>query len=557
MATEPRHPALRLFVFLLAVYGATASGHFYISDSRVKLMVAESLVDRGTVALPTSEVQHVMGADHRPYSPWAPGTSLVMVGCVLAGRGLDGAAGLGPVSAHYLVTLLSDLTNAVFTAATAAILVLFARHLGYATATALSLGLLFGLATPAWPLSKTSLSEVPAACAVSLAFYLGARWASGALPVGWIVGAGLALGVGGLFVYPTLMLVPWLLGWVVLEATRAGRPGGQTARGVAGCLAALVLAQVPSLVYNHVRFGSWLSTGYSFGMDVHLARRAGLATAAVLACVLVVIAVSRRRIGASTAVREWAVALGVLLALMVVQFDVFEGFFRHLLSPCDGQLFYCPPLALVALGAWPFVRRWPLAGGVVASAVATYLYVASSGLTSTWSWGSRYVVPVLPLGLLLALPVLEPRWGGTLRRAACRAIVAFGFLVQVLGVSGSYHVYKDEAMQRSIARMKPGPSWAGHELRFVYDAELFSVKKQWEKVRTMETWTFPVGPVTDRVEIDRLRGRFPDFWWCYAALSGVPPGPIRSLMAVALAVVAVCGLVLARAVRGAPAEADR
>jgi hypothetical protein len=134
---------------------------------------------------------------------------------------------------------------------------------------------------------------------------------------------------------------------------------------------------------------------------------------------------------------------------------VWEGAYGLLLSPNKGLIFYAPmTLLAVPAGVWLWRRHR-------AVAVAFGLGVASWTLLNArfydwgggWSWGPRYLQPILPLLLAPVAPLLaKPAW-----RAAAVAPALAGLAVSLLGV-----VFSEDAYRRTTMRL-----WMAEETGYV------------------------------------------------------------------------------------------
>src|SRR5512137_1833789 len=130
--------ALALFLFLLSVYLVTYSPRFHSSDGLAMFSLAESLARRG--GWDTDQIrwmglqQGTFGLDGHLYSRKGAGVSLLEL--PLAWLGL-----VVPVWGAATTVLLF---NALVTAATGALLLLYLRRLGYDNFIALTAGLTFG-----------------------------------------------------------------------------------------------------------------------------------------------------------------------------------------------------------------------------------------------------------------------------------------------------------------------------------------------------------------------------------------------------------------------------
>lgn len=153
--------------------------------------------------------------------------------------------------------------------------------------------------------------------------------------------------------------------------------------------------------------------------------------------------------------------------------DLATGLYGLLLSPGKGLVFYAPPLLLGALGLREALRRRRAESLLLLAviAVVTLLNARFRHWHGDYCWGPRYLVPVMPLMLLLCLPWLpaaldRDRRRAGLRRAALGALVgallSAGLFVQVLGCAFYWDFYI-----RILIAVKDGsgaPGWFQEEL---------------------------------------------------------------------------------------------
>jgi hypothetical protein len=144
--------ALAVFAILAGVYLLTTGGHTYAVDEEQMFSAAEGLALRGSLAL------NQPGPGEAPiYSIYGPAQSILALPLYLLGRMF---AAVFPEHAYPWVTRgLVSWFNPFVTAAVAALIVLAAARLGYRLRAAAGAGLLYGLATMAWPHSKTFFAE--------------------------------------------------------------------------------------------------------------------------------------------------------------------------------------------------------------------------------------------------------------------------------------------------------------------------------------------------------------------------------------------------------------
>lgn len=406
---------LALCALLTAIYLATGAGRFRIIDEVSLFAVTESVAKRG--ALDTNaiawtqwvnspgEVLGAFGPEGDVFSKKGPAPAFIAVPFYLIGW----LSGMLPVASLRLSALQTALwANGFVTALTALLLAQNVRILGYRLRTALLAGMLFGLATIAWPYATHFFGEPLSTLAISGLFYalLRLRQTGEARYAIW---GGIAAGVMiATSAAHAVLLAPFglYLLWGMTKRRRDEaakqrisnspiRPSGHSL--ICLSLFALPLLCVAGLLmwYNWARFGALFSTGYHF--------EAGEGFTA-----------------------NWR-----------------EGLWGVLFSPYRGWFWYSP-LALAGVIAWPgFLRRHQAEGRLLLA--ITLILVGLFGKWWMWwggfAWGPRFLVPLAPIFVLVLAPWLD-------RPHRRRTWAAFGLLaglsviVQLLAVSVNYANYE-------------------------------------------------------------------------------------------------------------------
>lgn len=416
---------LILIGLLVSIYTMTSAGRFHIVDEVSLFAVTESLATRGEVDTNAiawtqwvnspGEVLGAFGPDGQVYSKKGPAPAFLAAPWYLLLRmGALIGAGFGLLQA----TLL---WNGIITALTAALLWLTANRLGYRNRTGALLGLLFGLATIAWPYANQFFGEPLSAFALLLTFYGILSWRRSGR-VFWMAAAGVGAGLAIATVTAHVLLVG-VLGLYALAGwwwhdKQGATDGAESSAGrdVKGLLTGLAAFAIPILIagallmwYNAVRFGSPFETGYHFDSGE------GFTT------------------------------------------PIWQGFWGLIFSPYRG-VFWHTPLFLVSIVAFvPFTRRHKVEGVTIA-----VLSLVLVGLYSLWwmwwggfAWGPRFLVPLTPFWVLALAPWTEqvvnattrPSLGGGLRKLGGGgvALLAFGLLslvVQVAAVTVNFVNYE-------------------------------------------------------------------------------------------------------------------
>lgn len=417
-----RHQAsLPLIIFCLftAFYLLTMSGHMYVSDEETMYLVTRQIMLEGDVALEVERGAPVAtlrrGPDGRRYAPYGIVPSLLALPFFWLGAQ---AAAPGTLAFEYTTRLAVSAVNAPVTAATVALLAAWALRLGFARRIALTLALLYGLATFAWPYARTFLSEPLTALLLLIAVERadaardarGRGWplllsglAAGLL-IGTRIAAGIALPIIGLYaVWP----YRWDAGrqyWAILRSVLMA--GGWWLLGFAPGV-------LPLAWYNLIRAGSVLASGYG---------------------------------------GERKMFINPLL----------EGLYGLLFSPGKSVFLYAPPILLAIPGALLLWRRRP---GCVLVIVALFLvHVGFYARWNAWSggaWGPRFLLPPLPLLMLLVGAVLHQRtgWLHCVRYGLAGLLGGVGLIGTLGGVLVNFDTYLNMSIpeQRRIYEPRYSP----------------------------------------------------------------------------------------------------
>jgi 4-amino-4-deoxy-L-arabinose transferase-like glycosyltransferase len=382
-----------VFAFCALLYALSSMGRFNSTDGRDMYNTAQSLLLRHSLAIPPF-VGTFVGRGGLSFAKYGIGQSIAELPLALMDQAAH-ALGLFTSAPQ----LFASLTNAWITAAGVVVLYQIIRDLGYARRPALATALAYAVTTPAWPYAKLDFSEPLLALSLLLAA-LGTYRFGTTGRARWALLAGAALGAAVLTKYAAAALVPLFAVYMILAARRRFALTRFRALRAAAAFSLPIAAGVAlTLAVNWLRSGSPWMTGYAdferpFNQSVPLTLHAGAA----------------------------------LLA-----------------SPRYGLVFFATPVLLGAAGFRAFRRSHPLeAWGVAVLAGGTLLLYASYPTWyAGWTWGPRFLVPIVPFLLLPAVEVFSAQ--GLWRQAAwwVRAALAAGLVEQLLGVLVNYRATYD------------------------------------------------------------------------------------------------------------------
>lgn len=356
---------------LITIYTLSSSGRFHIIDEVSLFALTESqalrsAVDTNAIAWTQwvnspGEVLGAFGPKGDVYSKKGPAPAFLAAPWYLLLHVITELnIGIGQLQA----TLL---WNGIVTAATAALLWLTAQRLGYSERTGMALGLLFGLATIAWPYANQFFGEPLSALSLLLVFYAMLSWQ--ATKRWWwmtVAGGGAGLALAAVTAHALLIVVFagwWLVDWLLRRRRSVDEVVDirQWAIAAAAFAAPIVAAGALLMLYNFVRFGNPFDTGYHF--------------------------------------------------------DAGEGFTNPLLSGLWGLLvspyrgvFWHTPLFIASLAAFVLFVRRHRSEGVLIALLSAVLIVTYSLWWMWWggfAWGPRFLVPLTSFWVLPLAPVME------------------------------------------------------------------------------------------------------------------------------------------------------
>ena len=368
MRITSRFAALWLFVAFQGLYFLTSSGRLRVIDEYSTFFQAESILQRGTTAIPQAVALDVFygkyGVDGRPYSPYGPGQSILTVPYLLMGRLILRLPGMEARVHDLLLGFSASLLSSTAAAAAVAFLFLAGLNLGYTKGAAALVACVAGLTSPLWTYSGHYFSEPVLAALLAAAILCFLRFLR-QRRTSWLVLCSSLLGLAFFtrFAQGALAILAFLL------ALGLGRGKGEEKvrlKEIAGLLVPFILFAGLYLGFNHSRFGSPLDFGYPDHAE---------------------------------AGKE------------LNRFDTpfFRGLYGLTLSPGKGLFLFAPGLLLSLFSLPSFFGRRRAAGILLVSLLAAYLvfYSPFSQWEGGYCFGPRYLVPIIPL-LLLPLGEVVP-----------------------------------------------------------------------------------------------------------------------------------------------------
>ncbi|MDZ4695334.1 MAG: hypothetical protein SGI86_09290 [Deltaproteobacteria bacterium] len=349
----PLWGAFGLLVVIMSIYLLTASREKPWGDATPVYQVAESVVLRGAIDIPT---------------PWPPTVPLGRGGKIYAiapffqsvvhipGVWLrEQVATRWPVLTPLLLPWSAHIGPAFLGALTCVLFFCLCRREGVSLFTSIALLAALAFGSSIWVYARYPYSEILQALCVT--GFFGQVLAARRDPtVGRIlalaVWAGLLINSKPVFA-PALPVVAVYWAWDLRHNLRR-----LIGLGMVGLLGFLPFLGV-ILAYNHARYAASLSTGYGIGRSVFSA-------------------------------------------------SAFFGFWGLFLSPGKSLLLFSPPLFL-AVAALPLFKsnRNAVWSVLLVSVPTSFLYARFIYWSGDWAWGPRYIVPFVPVFLFPAAMLLD------------------------------------------------------------------------------------------------------------------------------------------------------
>jgi len=425
-------PAALLAGLLCCVYLISATGAFRVDDEHILAARAQSLALRGRTEQPQvygnsrARALVTMGDQATQVEPLQ-----TVLGAALYRLGRF--AGLG--GAQSLLTL-----NLYLTALTGAVLFLTVVALGLGRRLGIWCGLLFGLATMAWPYASTFLRDSLAMALTAVAF------------LGWAL----------------LLRDESKWRWVGVAALAAGLVGGILAKNTAWA-AALALAIGAIMRWLERRRG----------------KAAGVAALVVIGAVLVVLAFALPGTGplARFSADYYQFLLSHFRASLTP--SLLAEVAGPFVSPAKSVFLFSPALLLALGGA---LLGWRGARLFIVPAWLTALFLALAQAlfyreqwAGTFGWGLRFMLPAIPP--LIAVGAWTVRYlleGGRIRRAMLWAVAVIGFLVQLAGAWVSWNRVYAVWSSRGLDPFSGSSAW---------DEALLAIPAQLAMLRDPSSWS--------------------------------------------------------------------
>ena len=423
-----------LFLITLSVFLLTTSGHLDVIDEYMIFFQAESLTLRGSLAVPQAKQHDTWygreGVDGQPYTGYGPAHAWIVVPFYSLSRTAGDNLGI-PEQSRDLIRYLGAIVSNSFLAALLACLfhyLLCLLEVPLRSSFAAALVLVF--ATPIWPYTGTLFSEIWTALLLlaALAFFEQSI-RQGSAGISGVICCGTCLGLALMSRPNHVVAVPVFAVAFLLAPLSNTRRVQQVL--LLGAITTLFLGATLGLNYLH--FHDVFQFGYA------------------------------EQVEGGKILTDFSTPLHI-------------GLYGLFLSPGKSLLLFAPPL-LLALAGLPLLwhQNRPLAAICGGCVMAYSLFLARhTQWEAGYSWGPRYLLPVVPLLLVGMAPFLRNvhrKWP----QKALVVLCVLGLLVNLPAVLTSFFEiqsaggYYDESYNYLLDHNAVGEQW-GLLLRYLGEA---------------------------------------------------------------------------------------
>lgn len=388
-----------IFAFFLIVYLFIQPGHIYTSDTVARFAVTKSIVEHGNFSIPPEIFPKlaVRGTNGGYYAFAGIGQSILMLPFYLTGKIF--ASMLPNLNGNHITEFCASLLNAFVTAVTCLIFFIFGIKLGYSRKNSLLLTLIFGLATMNIVYARDSF-EQPQETLFILIALLSIYVYTNDNNKKWLILSSLSIGFAVLTRIPSMAVIILILIYMALS-----RGTNRQKLFNYKCLLLYVLTFLPFLMficwYNYVRFNSVFETGYTI-------------------------------LWANSNVSPFS-------------YPLIHGIYALLLSPVKGLIFHTPILIL-ALPSWYVFHKKNKSLSILFLGITIFyvlFHAKSTFWDGGWCWGTRLLLPVIPLIILPLGTLLESKYvKNRIVKALFFALALIGFLEQLPAVPVNYARYR-------------------------------------------------------------------------------------------------------------------
>jgi len=342
--------AFNVYIFFFIIYFLTNTGFAptYIDAGHLKIEVARSIVERFDLSVPTGV--GIKGADGREYSWFPIGSVLLSLPFFLAGK-------LCGVPPEKFVSIINQLVSA----ASATLIFIFCKKLGYSKRSSLLASICYGLGTMAWKYSKEPGDHAIETFFVLLSIYFAYAFSMHKKTY-WLFLSAFSLGFAVITRSTSALILPPLLFMVTYDMFTSGgfKTTVRSALKIIGLFSITLLPFIGLCFwYNHTRFGTIFESGYGL-----MATRLGI---------------------------EYFTGTSIM-----------NGLQGLLASPGKGFFYYSPIAVLFFFSIISFARKHPIPALTFISVIIMYilLYAKYKFWHGDFAWGPRYIFVILPFFII-------------------------------------------------------------------------------------------------------------------------------------------------------------
>ena len=397
-----------LFIFFLTAYMLIQSGHIYTADGAIRYRVAKNIVEHHTSSISKKrECLLVQGRNKKYYSTYGIGQSLLLIPLYLSGKLLNHIAPC--LKLNYITEFMASLLNAIITSLTCVVIFLFGINLGYSRKTSFSLSLIYGFGTMAIVYVKDSQEVPQIALLLLLVFYFLHKYST-TRKMPNLIASSIALGIALITRLPTLMIIAPVCIYLFFERFKKNKSlkTRKELNFVLKEITIFLIALIPwvgiGMGYNYLRFNSVFKTGY---------------------------------------LALWANWEGGASNILFGN-PFCKGVYKLWLSPGGGLIFYTP-IVILTLLFWPIFHksnRKLSISFIMIILLYTIFYAKNIYAIAVFSWGPRFIAPILPFLVLPLGSFFESRW--FLKKRVMKflsiTLIAISAVIQMPAVLTNYQI---------------------------------------------------------------------------------------------------------------------
>lgn len=423
---------LGIYLLFFAIYLISSAGHFFSTDHVTVYRTTESLIENGSLAVPPIQ-DTVLGQDGHYYSPFGLGQSLAVIPWYLAGKFVEaistpalkqyfGGVQLGMWGGTIPIFFVS-LFNQFVMPLLCLLVFLFGLRLKFAPRVALVTTIVFGFSTAAWPYARDSFQHPLESLLLLLSIYIlfinrDHLCYRHALLSGCLLALGILTRINLLLITPAIAV--YMLSML---------PTHQMTSAVADTdISGNETRYLPS--YKQRAQQIWYTR-----INSRTVRYTLFFFVPIMSMFAIIMYLNHVRFGNALLFNAPSQAKGFSTPLWL-------GLYGNLFSVGRSIFLYSPPTLLALFTFRKFYETYRAEARLFLAIVAIYLLIYSTyGFwEGGWTWGPRFLFPIVPLLILPLGYFLTNSWN----KRILVLLVGLGISVQILGVVINYsYVYWD------------------------------------------------------------------------------------------------------------------